>query len=83
MADDDDKDEKVTNMQQQGNQQKDPKKKLREEFEKEWTPKLGEQRKKTVNAIRAANNEKKALRDLLGDYSEESESFNNALKDIA
>jgi len=69
-------------VQEINKQQKDPNAKLREEFDKEWQPKLADQRKKTVQAIRVANNEKKALNELLTDYEEEKTAFNTALKDL-
>ncbi len=72
-------DDKITEITKQ---QKDPTAKLFEEFDKGWQTKLTAQRKKTVDAILVANNEKTALANLVGDYEEEKAAFKNAIKDI-
>lgn len=79
MSDDNEENRVLTTGHQK---QKDPNTKLREEFDKEWMPKLSEQRKKTMSAIRAANNEKKALAGILDDYEQEKADFNNAIREM-
>lgn len=81
----DDKDEKVANLDNQ-KQSKDPKQaalnKLKEAIAKEYNVKIDSQVKKTVDAIKIAKNEKKALAELIADQKDATAEFSDLLREI-
>lgn len=64
----DNEDDKVTNIPQKSGSGGG---KLLEAFDKEWRPKLEEQRKKAISAVRISVKEKQTLSDMLQEYEEE------------
>lgn len=77
--------EKVENI-DKIKQSKDPKQaainKLREAVNKEYGSKIEAQVKKTMDAVKIANNEKRALAEMLEDHKEATGEFAEFLKEI-
>lgn len=77
--------EKVENI-DKIKQSKDPKQaainKLREAVNKEYGSKIEAQVKKTMDAVKIANNEKRALTEMLEDHKEATGEFAEFLKEI-
>lgn len=82
----DDEKDNVTNLPKQGQQPKDPKKaalaKIAEGAAKEWSGKIDAQVKKTIDAVKIANNEKKALAVLIEESEEAKLEYVDLIKEI-
>ncbi len=82
----DDKEDNVTNLPNQNKQPKDPKKaalaKILEGATKEYSQKIDAQVKKTVDAVKIANNEKKALAALIEESEEAKAEYAELVKEI-
>lgn len=78
----DDTEEKVTNLKQS----KDPKQaalnKIREGTAKEWNGKIDAQVKRTVDAKKIYDNEKRALGDIIADAEQSAREFAELTRDL-